>query len=224
MALIILQKSTFPDIRDSAPKVLWLEGRHTKQKPLLPRIPIYKRTQAELFAKAKALPAFAPAALFSSPQMCYNSLSIRKRGTRMARNRQNLNIITISDRMQETLRPIASCALTAVVVLRATVKKRRRCAGSWQSRPRRGPWCRKPASTRITAPSSGKVQKAFAAARLTVLGGHDCPRRRQRGAALLLEDLYCRAGRQTPTIFFWTISCWGRAGWRSFVSAGLPPA
>ena len=47
--------------------------------------------------------------------MCYNSLSIRKRGTRMARNRQNLNIIYISDRMRETLRPIASCALTAVV-------------------------------------------------------------------------------------------------------------
>ena len=33
----------------------------------------------------------------------------------MARNRQNLNIIYISDRMRETLRPIASCALTAVV-------------------------------------------------------------------------------------------------------------
>ncbi|MFR9065690.1 MAG: hypothetical protein ACLVJH_00905 [Faecalibacterium prausnitzii] len=74
----------------------------------------------------------------------------------MARNRQNLNIIYISDRMRETLRPIASCALTAVV---APMGYGKTTAVRWflAEQAKAGPWCCKPASTRITAPSSGKA-------------------------------------------------------------------
>lgn len=119
----------------------------------------------------------------------------------MARNRQNLNIIYISDRMRETLRPIASCALTAVVapmgygkttavrwflaeqakvgavVLQASIYSDNRSI-FWKS-----------------------VQKAFAAAGLTVLEGYDCPADAS-GAALLLEDLCAALGGKTPYYLF----------------------
>ena len=119
----------------------------------------------------------------------------------MARNRQNLNIIYISDRMRETLRPIASCALTAVVapmgygkttavrwflaeqakagavVLQASIYSDN-CSIFWKS-----------------------VQKAFAAAGLTVLEGYDCPADAS-GAALLLEDLCAALGGKTPYYLF----------------------
>ena len=118
----------------------------------------------------------------------------------MARNRQNLNIIYISDRMRETLRPIASCALTVVapmgygkttavrwflaeqakagaVVLQASIYSDNRSI-FWKS-----------------------VQKAFAAAGLTVLEGYDCPADAS-GAALLLEDLCAALGGKTPYYLF----------------------
>ena len=105
--------------------------------------------------------------------MCYNSLSIRKRGTRMARNRQNLNIIYISDRMRETLRPIASCALTAVV------------APMGYGKSSAVIWClaaQPPGSAiRVSIYSASlpalweSGRRAFQAAGLTVLEGFDCP-------------------------------------------------
>ena len=142
-----------------------------------------------------------PAALFSSPQMCYNSLSIRKRGTRMARNRQNLNIIYISDRMRETLRPIASCALTAVV---APMGYGKTTAVRWflAEQAKAGAVVLQASIYSDNRSIFWKsVQKAFAAAGLTVLEGYDCPADAS-GAALLLEDLCAALGGKTPYYLF----------------------
>ena len=142
-----------------------------------------------------------PAALFSSPQMCYNSLSIRKRGTRMARNRQNLNIIYISDRMRETLRPIVSCALTAVV---APMGYGKTTAVRWflAEQARAGAVVLQASIYSDNRSIFWKsVQKAFAAAGLTVLEGYDCPADAS-GAALLLEDLCAALGGKTPYYLF----------------------
>ena len=142
-----------------------------------------------------------PAALFSSPQMCYNSLSIRKRGTRMARNRQNLNIIYISDRMRETLRPIASCALTAVV---APMGYGKTTAVRWflAEQAKAGAVVLQASIYSDNRSIFWKsVQKAFTAAGLTVLEGYDCPADAS-GAALLLEDLCAALGGKTPYYLF----------------------
>ena len=142
-----------------------------------------------------------PAALFSSPQMCYNSLSIRKRGTRMARNRQNLNIIYISDRMREMLRPIASCALTAVV---APMGYGKTTAVRWflAEQAKAGAVVLQASIYSDNRSIFWKsVQKAFAAAGLTVLEGYDCPADAS-GAALLLEDLCAALGGKTPYYLF----------------------
>jgi hypothetical protein len=142
-----------------------------------------------------------PAALFSSPQMCYNSLSIRKRGTRMARNRQNLNIIYISDRMREMLRPIASCALTAVV---APMGYGKTTAVRWflAEQAKAGAVVLQASIYSDNRSIFWKsVQKAFAAAGLTVLEGYDCPADAS-GAALLMEDLCAALGGKTPYYLF----------------------
>lgn len=155
--------------------------------------------------------------------MCYNSLSIRKRGTRMARNRQNLNIIYISDRMRETLRPIASCALTAVV---APMGYGKTTAVRWflAEQAKAGAVVLQASIYSDNRSIFWKsVQKVFAAAGLTVLEGYDCPADAS-GAALLLEDLCAALGGKTPYYLFWTIStCWGTSGWRSFC-VGWPTA
>ena len=142
----------------------------------------------------------------------------------MARNRQNLNIIYISDRMRETLRPIASCALTAVV---APMGYGKTTAVRWflAEQAKAGAVVLQASIYSDNRSIFWKsVQKAFAAAGLTVLEGYDCPADAS-DAALLLEDLCAALGGKTPYYLFWTIStCWGMSGWRSFVSAGLPPA
>lgn len=133
--------------------------------------------------------------------MCYNSLSIRKRGTRMARNRQNLNIIYISDRMRETLRPIASCALTAVV---APMGYGKTTAVRWflAEQAKAGAVVLQASIYSDNRSIFWKsVQKAFAAAGLTVLEGYDCPADAS-GAALLLEDLCAALGGKTPYYLF----------------------
>lgn len=133
--------------------------------------------------------------------MCYNSLSIRKRGTRMARNRQNLNIIYISDRMRETLRPIASCALTAVV---APMGYGKTTAVRWflAEQAKAGAVVLQASIYSDNRSIFWKsVQKAFAAAGLTVLEGYDCPADAS-DAALLLEDLCAALGGKTPYYLF----------------------
>ena len=175
----------------------------TKPKPSLPRIPIYKKNAGRTFRKGEGSACFfcTPAALFSSPQMCYNSLSIRKRGTRMARNRQNLNIIYISDRVREALRPIASCALTAVV---APMGYGKTTAVRWflAEQAKAGAVVLQASIYSDNRSIFWKsVQKAFAAAGLTVLEGYDCPADAS-GAALLLEDLCAALGGKTPYYLF----------------------
>jgi len=93
----------------------------------------------------------------------------------MARNRQNLNIIYISDRMRETLRPIASCALTAVV---APMGYGKTTAVRWflAEQAKAGAVVLQASIYSDNRSIFWKsVQKAFAAAGLTVLEGYDCP-------------------------------------------------
>ena len=119
----------------------------------------------------------------------------------MARNRQNLNIIYISDRMRETLRPIASCALTAVV---APMGYGKTTAVRWflAEQARAGAVVLQASIYSDNRSIFWKsVQKAFAAAGLTVLEGYDCPADAS-GAALLLEDLCAALGGKTPYYLF----------------------
>lgn len=119
----------------------------------------------------------------------------------MARNRQNLNIIYISDRMRETLRPIVSCALTAVV---APMGYGKTTAVRWflAEQARAGAVVLQASIYSDNRSIFWKsVQKAFAAAGLTVLEGYDCPADAS-GAALLLEDLCAALGGKTPYYLF----------------------
>ena len=119
----------------------------------------------------------------------------------MARNRQNLNIIYISDRMRETLRPIASCALTAVV---APMGYGKTTAVRWflAEQTKAGAVVLQASIYSDNRSIFWKsVQKAFAAAGLTVLEGYDCPADAS-GAALLLEDLCAALGGKTPYYLF----------------------
>ena len=119
----------------------------------------------------------------------------------MARNRQNLNIIYISDRMRETLRPIASCALTAVVapmgygkttavrwflaeqakagavVLQASIYSDN-CSIFWKS-----------------------VQEAFSRAGFDVLRDYPCPTD-AAGGGLLVDDLCHALAGEVPCCIF----------------------
>ena len=119
----------------------------------------------------------------------------------MARNRQNLNIIYISDRMRETLRPIAFCALTAVV---APMGYGKTTAVRWflAEQAKAGAVVLQASIYSDNRSIFWKsVQKAFAAAGLTVLEGYDCPADAS-GAALLLEDLCAALGGKTPYYLF----------------------
>lgn len=119
----------------------------------------------------------------------------------MARNRQNLNIIYISDRMREALRPIASCALTAVV---APMGYGKTTAVRWflAEQAKAGAVVLQASIYSDNRSIFWKsVQKAFTAAGLTVLEGYDCPADAS-GAALLLEDLCAALGGKTPYYLF----------------------
>lgn len=119
----------------------------------------------------------------------------------MARNRQNLNIIYISDRMRETLRPIASCALTAVV---APMGYGKTTAVRWflAEQAKAGAVVLQASIYSDNRSIFWKsVQKAFAAAGLTVLEGYDCPADAS-DAALLLEDLCAALGGKAPYYLF----------------------
>lgn len=119
----------------------------------------------------------------------------------MARNRQDLNIIYISDRMRETLRPIASCALTAVV---APMGYGKTTAVRWflAEQAKAGAVVLQASIYSDNRSIFWKsVQKAFTAAGLTVLEGYDCPADAS-GAALLLEDLCAALGGKTPYYLF----------------------
>lgn len=119
----------------------------------------------------------------------------------MARNRQNLNIIYISDRMREALRPIASCALTAVV---APMGYGKTTAVRWflAEQAKAGAVVLQASIYSDNRSIFWKsVQKAFTAAGLTVLEGYDCPADAS-GAALLLEDLCVALGGKTPYYLF----------------------
>ena len=108
----------------------------------------------------------------------------------------DLNAIYISERVQETLRPVSVSALTAVV---APMGYGKTTAINWFLNQRRQ--TENAVILRVNIYSDNhsifwkSVQKAFAAAGLTVLEGYDCPADAS-GAALLLEDLCAAFGPQ----------------------------
>ena len=106
----------------------------------------------------------------------------------MLRQKPELNIIYISERMRHSLQPVARSSLTAVV---APMGYGKTTAINWylNERGREGA-----AVLRVSIYSANRVifwkslQKAFAQAGLTVLEGYECPTDAS-GAALLLDDL-----------------------------------
>ena len=106
----------------------------------------------------------------------------------MLRQKPELNIIYISERMRHSLQPVARSSLTAVV---APMGYGKTTAINWylNERGREGA-----AVLRVSIYSANRaifwksLQKAFAQAGLTVLEGYECPTDAS-GAALLLDDL-----------------------------------
>lgn len=109
----------------------------------------------------------------------------------MLRQKPELNIIYISERMRHSLQPVARSSLTAVV---APMGYGKTTAINWylNERGREGA-----AVLRVSIYSANRaifwksLQKAFAQAGLTVLEGYECPTDAS-GAALLLDD-FCTA-------------------------------
>ena len=105
----------------------------------------------------------------------------------MLRQKPELNIIYISERMRHSLQPVARSSLTAVV---APMGYGKTTAINWylNERGREGA-----AVLRVSIYSANRaifwksLQKAFAQAGLTVLEGYECPTDAS-GAALLLDD------------------------------------
>ena len=120
----------------------------------------------------------------------------------MPKPKWKLNTIYISERLQESLRPISRCAMTTVV---APMGYGKTTAVNWYLGERVKSETLK--IIRISVYSDNlaifwkSVQKAFAAAGLTVLEGYDCPADAS-GAALLLEDLCAALGGKTPYYLF----------------------
>ena len=106
----------------------------------------------------------------------------------MLRQKPELNIIYISERMRHSLQPVARSSLTAVV---APMGYGKTTAINWylNERGREGA-----AVLRVSIYSANRaifwksLQKAFAQAGLAVLEGYECPTDAS-GAALLLDDL-----------------------------------
>ena len=123
----------------------------------------------------------------------------------MPKAKWNLNTIYISERLQESLRPISRCALTTVV---APMGYGKTTAINWylNERGREGA-----AVLRVSIYSANRaifwksLQKAFAQAGLTVLEGYECPTDAS-GAALLLDDLCTALAGERRSISFWMTS------------------
>lgn len=119
----------------------------------------------------------------------------------MLRQKPELNIIYISERMRHSLQPVARSSLTAVV---APMGYGKTTAINWylNERGREGA-----AVLRVSIYSANRaifwksLQKAFAQAGLTVLEGYECPTDAS-GAALLLDDLCTALAGERETYLF----------------------
>ena len=119
----------------------------------------------------------------------------------MLRQKPELNIIYISERMRHSLQPVARSSLTAVV---APMGYGKTTAINWylNERGREGA-----AVLRVSIYSANRaifwksLQKAFAQAGLTVLEGYECPTDAS-GAALLLDDLCTALAGERETDLF----------------------
>ena len=120
----------------------------------------------------------------------------------MPKSKWNLNTIYISERLQESLRPISRCAMTTVV---APMGYGKTTAVEWYLAERAG--AEAPYIVRISVYSSNlaifwkSVQDAFARAGFAFLREYDCPTDGASGG-LLIDDL-CHAltGEQSCYIF-----------------------
>lgn len=120
----------------------------------------------------------------------------------MPKPKWNLNTIYISERLQESLRPISRCALTAVI---ASMGYGKTTAVNWYLAQREK--AEAPRIIRVSVYSDNlaifwkSVQDAFARADFDFLRGYDCPTD-AAGGGLLADDL-CRelAGERSCYIF-----------------------
>ena len=120
----------------------------------------------------------------------------------MPKSKWNLNTIYISERLQESLRPISRCAMTTVV---APMGYGKTTAVEWYLAERAG--AEAPYIVRISVYSSNlaifwkSVQDAFARAGFAFLREYDCPTDGASGG-LLIDDL-CHAltGEKSCYIF-----------------------
>ena len=120
----------------------------------------------------------------------------------MPKSKWNLNTIYISERLQESLRPISRCAMTTVV---APMGYGKTTAVEWYLAERAG--AEAPYIVRISVYSSNlaifwkSVQDAFARAGFAFLQEYDCPTDGASGG-LLIDDL-CHAltGEKSCYIF-----------------------
>ena len=107
----------------------------------------------------------------------------------MPKSKWNLNTIYISERLQESLRPISRCAMTTVV---APMGYGKTTAVEWYLAERAG--AEAPYIVRISVYSSNlaifwkSVQDAFARAGIAFLREYDCPTDGASGG-LLIDDL-----------------------------------
>ena len=116
----------------------------------------------------------------------------------MPKSKWNLNTIYISERLQESLRPISRCAMTTVV---APMGYGKTTAVEWYLAERAG--AEAPYIVRISVYSSNlaifwkSVQDAFARAGFAFLREYDCPTDGASGG-LLIDDLLSLHRRFSP--------------------------
>lgn len=120
----------------------------------------------------------------------------------MPKSKWNLNTIYISERLQESLRPISRCAMTTVV---APMGYGKTTAVEWYLAERAG--AEAPYIVRISVYSSNlaifwkSVQDAFARAGFAFLREYDCPTDGASGG-LLIDDL-CHALTGEKSCYFY---------------------
>ena len=120
----------------------------------------------------------------------------------MPKPKWNLNTIYISERLQESLRPISRCALTAVI---ASMGYGKTTAVNWYLAQREK--AEAPRIIRISVYSDNlaifwkSVQDAFARAGLDFLRDYDCPAD-AAGGGLLADDLCRELAGERPCYIF----------------------
>ena len=168
-----------------------------------PKPPRDKRFRSKIAAKQKLRGGFLPVCagrLAPERRIRYNKWEME--GREMAKRKQDLNTIYISERLQEGLRPISRCALTTVV---APMGYGKTTAVNWYLGERAK--TEAPRIVRISVYSDNlaifwkSVQDAFCHAGLEFLRDYPCPTDAASGS-LLTDDLCHALAGERPCYIF----------------------